>query len=64
MEAGFDPGEDTRDKLTAMMEGGEMIKLLHKINPKYREVIQMRFVDDLSPKEKPRFLAGFSFFEN
>lgn len=50
-DEGFDPGEDTRDRLTNFLEAGVVIKVLHKLNPKYREVIQMRYIDDLSPKE-------------
>ncbi len=50
-EEGFDPGQDTRDRLTNFLEGGEVIKVLNKLNPKYREVIQLRYIDDLSPKE-------------
>jgi len=50
-EEGFDPGEDTRSRLIGLMEAGEVIKMLDKVNPKYRQVIQMRYLDDLSPKE-------------
>ncbi len=50
-EEGFDPGEDTRGQLINFMEAGEVIKLLEKINPKYRQVIQMRYIDELAPKE-------------
>lgn len=50
-EEGFDPGVDTRGQLMSFMEAGEAIKVLDKINPKYKQVIQMRYIDDLSPKE-------------
>ena len=50
-EGGFDPGEDTREKLTNFLEAGAVIKVLNKLNPKYRQVIQMRYIDDLLPKE-------------
>lgn len=50
-DEGFDPGEDTRDKLTSFLEAGTVIKVLSKLNPKYRQAIQMRYIDDLSPKE-------------
>ena len=49
--SGFDPGEDTKDKLINFMEGKEVIKMLNKIDPKYRLAISMRYIDDLSPKE-------------
>ncbi len=51
VDEGFDPGRDTRAQLMNFMEGGEAIKLLEKINPKHRQVIQMRYIDDLDPKE-------------
>lgn len=47
----FDPGEDLKDRLIDFMEGKEVIKLLDKIDPKYRLAISMRYIDDLSPKE-------------
>ena len=50
-EEGFDPGEDTRDRLTNFLEAGTVIKVLTKLNPKYRQAIQMRYIDDLTPKE-------------
>lgn len=51
MEGGFDTGEDGRDKLVSIADGKDMIKLLSQISPKYRQAVQMKFIDDLLPRE-------------
>ena len=50
-EKGFNPGVDDRDRLYDQMEGREMISLLKHIDEKYREVIILRYVDGLLPRE-------------
>jgi RNA polymerase sigma-70 factor (ECF subfamily) len=50
-EEGFDITDDKKDKLIDTLAGKELIKLLERLDPKYRQVIMMRYVDDLSPKE-------------
>lgn len=56
-EEGFNPA-DTRAHLAMVttIEGKEMIGVLNKIEPGYREVILMRYLDDLQPKEIARIL--------
>lgn len=50
-ERGFDPGEDTRGHMMNVLEAGEVISALSKVNPKHRQVVQMRYLDDLTPGE-------------
>ncbi len=50
-ESGFDPGKDDRKALEAVVDASNMVKLMDKIDPKYRQIILMRYVDDLTPKE-------------
>jgi len=50
-ESGFDPEEDERAKLYAKIEAKEVLVLLDKLDEKHRDVIIMRFIDDLGPKE-------------
>ncbi|MDO8600761.1 MAG: RNA polymerase sigma factor [bacterium] len=50
-EQGFDPGEDTREKLTASVDAKIVLRVLETLSPEYRAVVTMRYVDDFSPKE-------------
>lgn len=50
-EAGFDIGEDGRNDLMNVMTAHELIELLDHINDSYRDVIVMRYVDDMSVKD-------------
>jgi RNA polymerase sigma-70 factor, ECF subfamily len=50
-EQGFDPGVDKTDQLFNQIDGAIALKLLTKIPDTYREVITMRFVEELSIKE-------------
>ena len=50
-EVGFDPGKDDTDKLHHSLEGKEALKMIVDLDKKYQDVIVMRFIDDLSPKE-------------
>ncbi|HTM67972.1 MAG TPA: RNA polymerase sigma factor [Candidatus Binatia bacterium] len=51
MEEGFEPRETGPEKTTVAAEAGQMIALLDKLDEKYRDVVRMRYLDDLSPKE-------------
>ena len=46
-EAGFDPPDATQERLLKLLEGGELIRLLKHLEPKHREAITMKYVDDL-----------------
>lgn len=50
-ETGFDPSDNTHDRLLKFVEGGEMIRLLKNLEPKYREAISMKYVDDMDIRE-------------
>ncbi len=60
-ERGFDPKDDTHDRLLNFLEGGELIRLLEEVDPKYREALTMRYVEDLDIKE---IAAALSETEN
>ncbi len=49
-EEGFQPAMPPSN-LHAMIEGKEAAMLLQQLEPSYREVVVMRYIDDLSPKE-------------
>ena len=48
---GFDSAEDAREKLYARVDAKEILSLLDRLDPKHREVVIMRYIDDLGPKE-------------
>ena len=50
-EDGFDIGVDEREKIMDMLSGREVIALMADLGDKYREVIVMRYIDDLMPRE-------------
>lgn len=50
-ELGFEPAVDNREALTNFLAGLGALKKLDDMDDKYRQVITMRFVQDLSPKE-------------
>lgn len=50
MEGGFEPGDD-KDRTVVNAEASQMLLLLDKIDEKYRRIVAMRYLDDLSPKE-------------
>jgi RNA polymerase sigma-70 factor (ECF subfamily) len=50
-DQGFDPADESKDRLIRLLEGGEIIRVLNKLPSKYREVIQMKYLDDLDIKE-------------
>ncbi|MDO8466620.1 MAG: sigma-70 family RNA polymerase sigma factor [bacterium] len=50
-ETGFNPADNTHERLLKFIEGGEMIRLLRKLEPKHRQAISMKYIDDLDIKE-------------
>lgn len=50
-EAGFDIGTDETGRLATIHDGKQILELVNNIDEKYRDVIIMRYVDDLSIKE-------------
>ena len=50
-EQGFDPGFDDRRKNENRIDAQFAISTINQLDEKYREVILMRYIDELSPKE-------------
>ena len=50
-EQGFDPGFDDRSKNENRIDAQFVISTINQLDEKYREVVLMRYVDELSPKE-------------
>jgi len=56
---GFDPssGFEERDKIHQVLDGKNAKSMLRKLDSKYRKVIVMRYIDDLSPREIAEILG-------
>lgn len=50
-EDGFDPGTDDHENILSMIAEKELVELLDSLNDKYRQVIIMRYIDGLPPRE-------------
>ena len=50
-EKGFDPVEGGQGNVAVAGEVGEMLRIVALIEPQYREVILMRYVEGMGPKE-------------
>jgi len=50
-EDGFDPGFDDRSHLENFIAGKEAIEILPMLDDLYREVVVMRYIDDMSVSE-------------
>lgn len=55
-ETGFQPSCEEKDK-DAVFDGKEAVKLIQKLDEKYREAVTMRYVEELSPKEIANILG-------
>lgn len=51
IEEGFEPLGSNGSEIQNLAEGKDMLRLMQTLDPKYREAVVMRFIDDLSPKE-------------
>jgi RNA polymerase sigma-70 factor, ECF subfamily len=51
IEKGFSPKIDEREKTENYFSGKEIIKIINSLDGKYRDVIVMKYIDDLSSKE-------------
>ncbi len=51
MEAGFEPGEDRSEQMTNQLDAEMALKVLSKLNDKERNLIMMRYVEDLPVNE-------------
>ncbi len=50
-EQGFDPEIDERDRVDATLDAGQVLATLQSLDPKYRDFVVMRYVDELAPSE-------------
>ncbi len=50
-EKGFDPAVSMEEEIQSHAGVRDVMKFLSDLEPKYREVIILRFVEDMSPKE-------------
>jgi len=50
-EDGFDPGSDDHEAILSMIAERELVEILGNLDDKYRQVIVMRYIDDLVPRE-------------
>lgn len=51
MEDGFDVSLNDEKRIYDLIDGREAVKILNKVDEKYKEVIKMRYLDGLLPKE-------------
>lgn len=51
LEKGFDPGTSVHDRLFDTLDGARASQLIERLPGKYREVVRMRYLQDLSIKE-------------
>ena len=51
MNEGFDPGFDERKQIEYTVDLRFTLEIVNKLDKKYREVILMRYINELSPKE-------------
>jgi len=56
-ESGFDPGVDEKEKIHASVEANQILLLLDKLDEKHREVLILRYVEDLSFKDIAKVLG-------
>lgn len=50
-EEGFDPGIDETEKMHNRIEHGRVVKTLSSLDDHYRDILVMRYMNDLSPSE-------------
>lgn len=53
---GFTPGVDNSQEIKTKIDLDLIKEVFPKMNPDYREVIVMRYIDDLAPKEMAKIL--------
>jgi RNA polymerase sigma factor (sigma-70 family) len=51
VEEGFSPQGDSGESVRGAAEAREAAELLERLEEPYREAVQMRYIDELSPKE-------------
>lgn len=56
LEIGYDRGTNEIEEKEVEREFGEILSLMHQLSDEYREVLTLRFVEDLSVKDIARIL--------
>lgn len=57
IEAGFEPGEDKSEQMTNQLDAEIALTVLSKLNVKDRELVLLRYVEDLPVKEMANVLG-------
>lgn len=57
-EKGFEPASDNHKHIERSAELQEAMRLVSKLEPKKAELLIMRYVDDMSPKEIAKVVGG------
>ncbi len=50
-EKGFEPASNDHNNIEAVFSAKELLKLIERLQPKYKDAVVMRYIDGLSPKE-------------
>lgn len=50
-DAGFDPRAERAHELEGIVDGRAMLVLLSRLEESYRQVLVMRYIDDMAPKD-------------
>lgn len=56
-EQGFNPSVSDTDKIFNRLDGEKLKALVHRMDPKYRDVVLLRYVNDLTVKEIAEILG-------
>lgn len=51
LDNGFEPSEEDFDKMINILDGQEIVELIKLLPPKYRKVMKMRYLQDLTLSE-------------
>ena len=55
-EQGFDPGSDPTGAMKTLIDNRDTLKALDQLEDKYRKVVQMRYMEDMSVQDIARIL--------
>jgi RNA polymerase sigma-70 factor (ECF subfamily) len=50
-EKGFDPGKDPTGAMKTLIDNRETLKAIEQLEPKYKEAVWLRYMDDMSVKD-------------
>src|SRR3989344_460922 len=56
-EKGFDPGHDPLERTQHMIDAKTIVSYLSRLDPHHKEVVVMRYIDGLGPKEIAKILG-------